>query len=539
MHLLFAILLWIPTVLSQLPDFSHAGYHGAEANLPVVAEVKRISSVAGDNTAHIQAAIDSIGTLPLDANGHRGALVLEAGLYPIYGTIYIPYSGVVLRGVGQGEDSLTNTILRAIGDTPHQRDVVMVGNSSRIGAQSMVSGTQQSILDDSVAVGTCVFHVSNASMYKVGDPIVIYHPCTEAWLKAVNYGGVPYPDPSSPSDPDERWVENQLPILYHRYITQISGNAITIDAPVFYTLLKSLAQPYVYTPNMKGTVTECGVENLRMEVESEGGTDENHAWSTLRFKSVENCWAFDCTFIGFGHSGIITEACRRSTFTRCNAIDPVAIVTGERMYNFNTYLYSQLNLFSYCYARSGRHHYISNGTSTTSGNVFLCCVSDNVQNANEGHRQWTQGMLYDGHVEKNLCRAFVIGLYNRVAMGTGHGWAAVNSVLWNCDVDASYGVIGLQQPPTAQNYAIGCKAKSVTGKPINASDFPCGYVEGTNQSGLAIPSLYLYQLSQRHSPTGQYVTKENATPASWQWINGQLLYQTNNHYYALTGQLIY
>lgn len=539
MRILFAILLWIPTILSQLPDFSHAGYHGAEMDIPVVDEVKRISPIEGDNTAHIQAAIDAVGLLPLDANGHRGAVVLEAGLYPIYGTINIPYSGVVIRGVGQGEDSQTNTILRAIGDKPHQRDVVMVGNSSRIGAQSMVSGTKQSILDDSVAVGACEFHVTNASKYKEGDPIAIYHPCTEVWLKAVNYGGVPYPDPTSPSDPDERWVIDQLPILYHRYITRIDGNKIMVDAPVFYTLRKSLAQPYVYTPNMKGTVTECGVENLRIEVESAGGSDENHAWSTLHFKSVENCWAFGCTFVGFGHSGIITEACRRSTFTRCNAIDPVAIVTGERMYNFNTYLYSQLNLFSYCYARSGRHHYISNGTSTTSGNVFLNCVSDNVQNANEGHRQWTQGMLYDGHVEKNLCRSFVIGLYNRVAMGTGHGWAAVNSVLWNCDVDASYGVIGLQQPPTAQNYAIGCKAKSITGKPIKASDFAHGYVEGTNQSGLEIPSLYLYQLEKRHSKTELCTNKDHKASALWQWMDGQLILKANNHYYSVNGQLIY
>jgi len=144
------------------------------------------------------------------------------------------------------------------------------------------------------------------------------------------------------------------------------------------------------------------------------------------------------------------------------------------MYNFNTYVYSQLNLFKNCYASKGRHHYISNGTSSTSGNVFLRCTSDAINAANEGHRQWTQGMLYDNHKEINLKRDFVLGLYNRVAMGTGHGWAAVHSVLWNCDVDATYGKIALQQPPTAQNYAIGCFAKTITGNPISATNFPIG-----------------------------------------------------------------
>lgn len=538
MSIIYTILLWIPTILPSLPDFSHAGYHGAEASLPAVAEVERISPVAGDNTAHIQAAIDRVGARTPDANGHRGALVLDAGLYPIYGTITVPYSGVVVRGVGQGDDPATNTILRAIGDTPHQRDLMRVGASSRIWGSSKKSGTQQNVLDDSIPCGSREVHVANVTPYQVGDPLIIYHPCTATWLQAVNYGGVPYPDPSAPSDPDERWKVDQLPIIYHRYITAIEGNALVLDAPVFYTLRKSLSQSYVYVPKMTGTITECGVENLRMEVESEGGSDENHAWSTLHFLSTENCWAFDCTFVGFGHSGIITEACRRSTFTRCTAIDPVAIVTGERMYNFNTYLHSQLNLFSYCFARSGRHHYISNGTSTTSGNVFLYCVSDNIQNANEGHRQWTQGMLYDAHREQNLCRPFVIGLYNRVAMGTGHGWAAVNSVLWNCDVDASYGVIGLQQPPTAQNYAIGCQAKRVTGQPVQATNFPVGYVEGLNTPGLEIPSLYLYQWSLRHGGT-DFVVPTTCREASLQWHNGQIYICRGSHRYLPTGQIIY
>ena len=171
------------------------------------------------------------------------------------------------------------------------------------------------------------------------------------------------------------------------------------------------------------------------------------------------------------------------------------------MYNFNTYLYSQLNLFSNCYARNGRHHYVSNGTSTTSGNVFLRCTSDATNSVNEGHRQWTQGMLYDNHKEINLKRDFVLGLYNRVAMGTGHGWAAVHSVLWNCDVTSGYGKIGLQKPPTAQNYAIGCFAKTITGNPISASNFTRGFVEGQNIAGIQPVSLYEAQLAARSTNT--------------------------------------
>jgi hypothetical protein len=340
-----------------LPDFSHAGYRGGGIAIPDVPVMKTISPVAGDNTKHIQDAIDYVGSLALNSSGLRGALLLEAGEYPIDGSLFVKYDGVVLRGVGDGDNPQTSTIIFARGNTPHQRTVMTLGNNS-----SQVNGTKQ----------------------------------------------------------------------------------------------------------ISGTISN------------------------------------------------ITEACYRSTFADCRAIDPVGIITGERMYNFNTYVHSQLNLFSGCYANKGRHHYVSNGTSTTSGNVFLRCISDATNSVSEGHRQWTQGMLFDNHQEINLKRDFVLGLYNRVAMGTGHGWSAVHSVLWNCDVTASYGKIGLQKPPTGQNYAIGCMAKTITGNPISASNFTRGFVEGQNQPGLHPQSLYEAQLKARMQLSA--VVRYESTPEHFRVI---------------------
>jgi hypothetical protein len=494
----------------KLPDFSHAGYKGGGVDFPEVFVLKTISAIAGDNTKHIQDAIDYVGSLPKNNEGIRGALLLQAGKYEIYGSLSVKYDGVVLRGVGEGSDPANSTIIYARGNTPVQRTVVTLGNSSQVNGTKQISNTKSNITDQIVEVGSRSFSVSDASLYKAGDRIVIYHPASQAWIDAVDKGGVPYPDPIAPDNPDERWKENQLPVLFHRYVKSINGNTIEVDAPVFYTLNKSLSQSYIYKPDMSGLISQVGLENLRIDIETLGGEDENHAWQAARFKSCENAWARNCTFVSFGQSGIITEACYRSTFADCTAIDPVAIITGERMYNFNTYVYSQLNLFKNCYARGGRHHYVSNGTSTTSGNVFLHCTSDATNSVSEGHRQWTQGMLYDNHKEINLKREFVLGLYNRVAMGTGHGWAAVHSVLWNCDANASYGKIGVQQPPTAQNYAIGCFAKTITGNPVNASNFTKGYIEGQNKPGLFPASLYEAQLHARKVTTGQTNTVETS-----------------------------
>jgi len=74
-------------------------------------------------------------------------------------------------------------------------------------------------------------------------------------------------------------------------------------------------------------------------------------------------------------------------------------------------------------------------------------------------------------------------------MGSGHGWAGAQQVFWNCETSS----ICVQQPPTAQNYAIGCMGK------ISKGSFPGrdpGYYES---HGVHVEprSLYLKQLEQR------------------------------------------
>ena len=472
-----------------IPDFSYAGYHNGNEEIPDVPVVKEISPIAGDNTAHIQNAINEVAKLPLNAAGYRGAILLKAGKYDANSTINLNKDGIVLRG--EGTEGANATIIFAKGTS--QRDAIVVGNSSSNKWTTQVSNTRQNITDDIVPVGAMSFTVTNVLPYKVGDLIAVYHPCSANWLKAINNGGVP----SSASD--EYWKVDSYPVIYHRYITAIEGNKINIDAPVYYSLNKSLSQSYIYKIGGTAAIKEAGVENLIVDIESKGGTDEAHTWQAVRFRTVENCWARNVVTKGFGQSGFITESCTRTTIENCKAIDPVSTIEGERRYNFNTYVNSQLILFKNCHATKGRHNYVSNGTSTVSGIVFLNCISEAIYNANEGHRHWTQAMLFDGHREIDLSNRpnrFVLGLFNRVDNGTGHGWAAVHSVLWNCDV-TNQGIIGLQKPPTAQNYAIGCIAGTITGTPVSGSNFTRGYVESHNKKITEIPSLYLAQLNAR------------------------------------------
>ena len=70
---------------NRIMDFSHAGYNGGGVELPTVRVARTIRPVAGDNTTHIQNAIDQVAALARDADGFRGAVVLERGTYDVAG----------------------------------------------------------------------------------------------------------------------------------------------------------------------------------------------------------------------------------------------------------------------------------------------------------------------------------------------------------------------------------------------------------------------------------------------------------------------
>lgn len=480
---------------NRIPDFSHAGYRGGGVPLPTnIPIVQTLSPTTGDQTARIQAALDAVAARPAGADGYRGTLQLSAGTWLVLGTLRLTTSGVVLAGVGNDDDPAANTILQRTGTS--QAALIQAGNRDDQ-FESEVAGTRSQITNAKVQVGAQSFDVDHPEYYRVGDPVVVWQPSTQAWLDAVDRGGV--------SD-SNYWRPGEIDIRYHRYVTAISGNTLTIDAPVFNHLDRSLSQSYVYKYDDSGVVRRLGIEKLQIDVVTAGPTSEDHAEDTITFTGAEDSWIRDCTMKHFWHAGVQWEGSTRCTAERCRAIDPNSIVTGGRRYNFSMY-HAQLILVRDSFASYARHAYVCNGTSLDSGIVFLDDIIDHGLTSSEGHRRWSTGLLYDNIVATNRQATEVLGLYNRGTYGTGHGWAAAHSVAWNCD--AAGGTIWIQQPPTAQNYGIGCDG-NVTGKGPFAG--PAGFIEGTNMPGLAPQSLYLAQLAQRLAE--QALPVVNVPPAS-------------------------
>ena len=240
----------------------------------------------------------------------------------------------------------------------------------------------------------------------MGDNVIIVHPCTWDWLDAIDGGG---------TGDDPSWQIDEQPIVFNRYITEIDGNHVTVDAPVFNHLDRSLSQSFLYRWDRAGLVAEVGVEDLRIDIAFAGDIDEDedHAMTAILLFGVEDAWVRRCTMLHFWFAGVATVETSRATITQCTAIDPASPITGGRRYNFATGRHSQQILFVDCFAGNARHAYTSNGTSSVSGVVFLRGTAQFSHAASEGHRRWSQGLLYDNHVELAPNHHTVLGLYYR------------------------------------------------------------------------------------------------------------------------------
>lgn len=115
--------------------------------------------------------------------------------------------------------------------------------------------------------------------------------------------------------------------------------------------------------------------------------------------------------------------------------------------------------------------------------VFYNCTAKGYHLDAGPHQRWATGVLYD-----NLRIQGAINVINRNSMGTGHGWAGANSVLWNCEAE-SYQV---ETPTVAYNWAFGVKGEL---KPPQFG-MPEGQIVSSGKH-VEPKSLYQQQLQER------------------------------------------
>lgn len=462
-----------------LPDFSHCGYGGGGLPLPeaIVREELRPAVDEGDDSPRIQAALDRVARQPAGPDGLRGAVWLRRGTYRCSETLRLTAPGVVLRGEGDGEEG---TVIIAM--ARKQQPLIKLGGSSGPREQA---ATRREITDAYVPVGARTFNVADASGYAVGQTVWVERRGNAAWISAIGMDRI-QPRSSDPKS-TKQWAPFDL--RFDRVITAVEGHRVTVDAPIACAIDQRWGGGALVATRDEARIERCGVENLRgvsvfdrrKQAEHQGETvfvDEEHATYLVVFGAVRNAWARRVTTVGFYHGPTsVGRDAKWVTVEDCTSLAPVSQITGGRRYPFG--VDGQLTLVQRCRSDRARHAFVF-GSRVPGPNVFLDCISTHDYASSEPHHRWSVGGLYDNVTA-------VLAIQDRGHMGSGHGWAGANYVVWN-----SRGSLICQQPPTAQNFAIGFVG--TRGK--DAFPRPTGWWE--SEGTPVVPhSLYQAQLAAR------------------------------------------
>lgn len=412
-------------------DFSSAGYRGGGIPLPVAPVRAVVAPQDGDDGATIQAAIDRVAALPPDEQGLRGAVWLQAGRYEIDGQLRISTSGIVLRGAGAGE---RGTVLVATG-TGRRTLIEIAGSGERVPA-----GAVRRVLDEVVPVGATMLRVEGAEALRIGDRIVVERPGTAEWIEAVGQH-------VAPARTGFIWKPAQVTLRWDRIIRAIDGDRLTLDAPVTTALEARFGGGQVVPYAWPGRITQVGVEHLRCEsaFDPSHPADEEHAWMAVSLDAVENAWVTNVVAQHFVSSAVhVGPGARAVTVQDCTSLAPVSEPAGYRRLAFHTS--GELTLFQRCRAEDARHPFTV-GYLATGPNVFLDCEALRATWFSGSLGTWASGLLFDNVT----IDGGALALDDLETWNGGTGWAAANSVLWQCSAPE----IICRRPPTAQNWAVG------------------------------------------------------------------------------------
>ena len=423
---------------NRIPDFSYCGYMASEKAIPDVA-VKIVVPVSkGDATLRIQSALDYVATLPVDASGFRGAVLLQKGTYEVFGQLQIKASGVVLRGGGMNNDGTT----------------IIGAGTGRLALIKIVGGKNDftpakngiRIIDAYVPVNATSFHVDNIIQFKDhSDKIIIRRPSTKEWIETLGtdiFGG---------GISSLGWKPGDRDLFFDRTITKIEGNTITIDAPLTTALDSNYGGGSISFYQWKGRINHCGIENFHLisTFDKSNLKDEDHRWNAINIENAEDAWVRQISCEHFAGSAVsLLETSKRITVQDCLSLDPVSEIGGQRRYSFLTN--GQQTLFQRCYAENGYHDFAT-GYCAPGPNAFVQCESHATNSFSGAIASWSSGILFDVvNVDGNALR-----FGNRGQDANGAGWAAANSLFWNCTAAR----IDCYKPPTAQNWSFGSWAQ--------------------------------------------------------------------------------
>lgn len=447
----------------KLMDWSYTGYKNSNVPIPMVPVAVTLEPLPGeasqvdnlkypmgpDSHERIQAAIDEVAEMPADADGIRGAVLLKKGTYYITNSLQVR-SGVVLRGEGDGEDG-TVLIMRSptgggiaiqVGDPDAKIDPVGAADAVRITDTYLPSGSRQ-------------FTVEDGSRFQAGNYVYVQKTPNQAWIDQLGMGErLRHIRGGRNAENKRPWRPEAYNFTHLRQIAALDGNTLTLDGVLPQSFDQEHGGGKVYNVNVEALGTHSGVEFLRIVSNYDTTVkDRNKRSNFLNFKSgiqiqgTYDGWVRNVSVLHVSFAAVaIRHHTKQLTVRDSKCLAPVGPKRGGNRYAYSIGGGTQ-HLFYNCFSEDGRHDFAL-GSRQTGPFAFVRCKAVG-GGQSEPHHRWSTGALYDNVITKDGSLAAI----NRGDSGSGHGWAAANTLFWNCDAKN----IVVMNPETEgeNNFAIG------------------------------------------------------------------------------------
>lgn len=440
-------------------DWSRCGYENSEVPIPGVPVVEILQPYPAetapsgkmryhqgeDSRAQIQAALDRAAALEPGEHGKKGAVLLQKGTYYINGSLRVP-SGVVLRGEGDGP---AGTVL--IFNTGGGDAVVVEGDGPET---KTGDGSAVRIAQEYVPSGSISLVLENADHFHPGDFICIKKTVNDKWIEELGMGErLRHIRAGKEGANKKPWNPGSYQFEHIRQIMTVNGNMITLDMVLPQSIDKQHGGGEVFSVNVDQLGAQSGVENLRVVsnydttvTSLKKKTNYSNFSTGIAFRNISNSWVRNCTMLHFYKSAVsIGDHTRNITVRDCKSLEPVGPYGGGYRYPFAVNGGTG-HLFYRCYSEDARHDFVG-GSRTMGPFAFVKCTAVR-GGTSEPHHRWGTGYLFDCITTDGS-----IGAFNRGDSGSGHGWAAANTMIWNAD---AHGVTVFDpETPGENNFAIG------------------------------------------------------------------------------------
>jgi hypothetical protein len=482
----------------QIMDFSTAGYEQGVGSIPTAPVEATVYPSGSDDTSNIQAAINNVSALTLNSTtGLRGAVLLSPGSYTVSSSLTISTSGVVLRGSGTGASPSSNTVITmTAAATPYP--LVIMGSST---AQPTSTGSATAITDTYVPAGALSLGLASTAGLSVGSTIMVNRPSTNAWVTFMDMTDTDLGTTCS-SGPCNWIAIGADHFQTDRTITAISGNRITLDAPMsdsidstYLGVGAASVQAYTYT----GRISQVGVEDLYVIAPAPANNlvPPTPSYQIVVTYAVINAWARNLTGLDTLETIDIEPNGKQITVSNVAVTHTVTQTDDAKFEEFYINSATQI-LFDTVSDTANNMIYFGTSSATQGPNVIRNATfhGNGVNGLVEPHQRWATGLLVEN---TTVTGGAVINLLDRGADGSGQGWAIGWGVIWN----SSANTFTIQQPPGSQNWCIGCIGTQLTTAPPygptvqpGGAVLPKGAIDSPN-TYVYPTSLYQAQLNQR------------------------------------------